>query len=1023
MAQYIDSNFVKYRIISLNTRGFDVAKQQFCYSILNRSQVSGCPEVTILCNQENFLLRGNRHLLKNALPGYHAIFKPAIKDKLEGRPKNGMFIAVPEILKSNVTDVSPQSWRVQAVLLTTTGKRLLILNVYFPQDPRTSELKSDDLEEVLADIKGVLEKNTFDDVLLTGDMNTDFSRNTGFVKRVEEFLNEWKLSVAWDRYPVDFTHECSKDGKSYTSTIDHFLWSQNLEDNIAEAGVHHDVDNTSDHHPIYTLVKYDDVKKHVGKDAEYKAKPSWKKASDAEREKYILELEEKLKTLDIPTCLGCTDIHCSKSSHVDKVDEHMCKILQVVEECCKDNLPTPTARKSKQKKNRIASWYEEVQPYKENAQFWHAVWLSTGKPLNSQLHKIMKHTRNVYHYQIRKCKHAADRIKRNALLDACLNNNGDIFVELKKMRRSTPTQTSAIDGVSENIPNHFAEIYKNLYNSAPDKDNVQNLYEKIDRMICSDSMKAVDEITPKIVEEAIRKVKSGKNDPINTFSSDCVKNAPSVLHDHLAYIFRSYLVHGHISKVLMLSTLVPLLKDKLGDQCTSSNYRSIALSSLILKIFDWVLILICEKELIFDDLQFSYQANCSTNMCSWMVVETIDFFLRNGSEVFTSVMDMTKAFDNVRHSKLFTKVLERGVPAIFIRLLMVAYKNQELLVSWNGELSSAFTMGNGVKQGAVLSALLYNIYVDDLFKRLRKRKVGCWINGVYLGILGYADDIFLLSPSIDGLQSMIDTCADYGKEHGLTFSTSSDPRKCKTKCLAFLKKDRKIPNLTLDGKDLPWVDTAMHLGNKITNKGKGMRQDVMEKRAAYISRNNELYQELYFAHPKSLVRINNIYNSHFYGSTLWDLQSKEVDMVLKTWNVSQRVMHGLDRKTHKYLIEPISETKHIVFHFHKRFVNFVKKIQRSKKLALRCLFGYLKSDCQSTIGRNIRHLQNEYHIGEIGEFHTRAATKKEYATIPKEEEWRIHIIKELIDVRQGMITVPGLSYNELKEILTFAAAS
>ena len=92
---------------------------------------------------------------------------------------------------------------------------------------------------------------------------------------------------------------------------------------------------------------------------------------------------------------------------------------------------------------------------------------------------------------------------------------------------------------------------------------------------------------------------------------------------------------------------------------------------------------------------------------------------------------MTKAFDNVRHSKLFTKVLERGVPAIFIRLLMVAYKNQELLVSWNGELSSRFTMGNGVKQGAVLSALLYNIYVDDLFKRLRKRKVGCWINSVY----------------------------------------------------------------------------------------------------------------------------------------------------------------------------------------------------------------------------------------------------------------------------------------------------
>ena len=58
-------------------------------------------------------------------------------------------------------------------------------------------------------------------------------------------------------------------------------------------------------------------------------------------------------------------------------------------------------------------------------------------------------------------------------------------------------------------------------------------------------------------------------------------------------------------------------------------------------------------------------------MCTWMVIETIDYFTRNGSEVFTSVMDMTKAFGNVLHSKLFTKVIERKVPQIYVRLLMV----------------------------------------------------------------------------------------------------------------------------------------------------------------------------------------------------------------------------------------------------------------------------------------------------------------------------------------------------------------
>ena len=202
-----------------------------------------------------------------------------------------------------------------------------------------------------------------------------------------------------------------------------------------------------------------------------------------------------------------------------------------------------------------------------------------------------------------------------------------------------------------------------------------------------------------------------------------------------------------------------------------------------------------------------------------------------------------------------------------------------------------------------------------------------------------------------------------------------------------------------------------------------MRQDIMEKRAAYISRNNELFQELHFAHPNTLVKVNNIYNSHFYGSTLWDLQSKDVDRVLKTWNVSQRVMHRLDRQTHKYLIEPISETKHIMFHLHKRFINFMRKIKSSKKLALRCLLHSLQDDCQSTTGRNIRFLLQKYHLGEINELDAKTVNNREYVKIPKEEEWRIHVIRELIDVRQGTKSIPGLVYNEIKDILTFAAVS
>ena len=132
-------------------------------------------------------------------------------------------------------------------------------------------------------------------------------------------------------------------------------------------------------------------------------------------------------------------------------------------------------------------------------------------------------------------------------------------------------------------------------------------------------------------------------------------------------------------------------------------------------------------------------------------------------------------------------------------------------------------MKNGVKQGAVLSALLFCVYVDALFKILRKKRTGCWINSNYIGILGYADDIFLLSPTRDGIQEMVKTCNDFATQHDLTFSTNSDYRKCKTKCLAFLKNTRNLRNIQLGKIELPWVQSTKHLGNKIMTTSNGTR--------------------------------------------------------------------------------------------------------------------------------------------------------------------------------------------------------
>ena len=90
-------------------------------------------------------------------------------------------------------------------------------------------------------------------------------------------------------------------------------------------------------------------------------------------------------------------------------------------------------------------------------------------------------------------------------------------------------------------------------------------------------------------------------------------------------------------------------------------------------------------------------------------------------------LDATKAFDRVQHSKLFNKLIERDICPLIIRFLMNSYLISKSLVKWNNTKSSSFNLNNGVKQGAVLSAPLFALYIDDLLNQLNKTKQGCHI--------------------------------------------------------------------------------------------------------------------------------------------------------------------------------------------------------------------------------------------------------------------------------------------------------
>ena len=81
----------------------------------------------------------------------------------------------------------------------------------------------------------------------------------------------------------------------------------------------------------------------------------------------------------------------------------------------------------------------------------------------------------------------------------------------------------------------------------------------------------------------------------------------------------------------------------------------------------------------------------------------------------------------------FRELLKRKIPTIHLRLLLNMYTNSTACINWNGAFSQSLGIRNGVKQGGILSPVLFCIYIDGLLVRLKQSKIGCWIGNTFVG--------------------------------------------------------------------------------------------------------------------------------------------------------------------------------------------------------------------------------------------------------------------------------------------------
>ena len=175
----------------------------------------------------------------------------------------------------------------------------------------------------------------------------------------------------------------------------------------------------------------------------------------------------------------------------------------------------------------------------------------------------------------------------------------------------------------------------------------------------------------------------------------------------------SWLLHA---PSFICANIFPIPKGSKANLSDSDKYRSIAISSLLGKFLDHIIIEKRSEALKTCNYQFGFKAKSSTVLCSTMVNETVQYYTENGGKpVYVLLLDASKAFDKVAFNVLFNKFRDRSMCPRITKLLHFLYTNQSCYVKWGNEHSDSFNVSNDVTQGGVISPCCLVVILINFF--------------------------------------------------------------------------------------------------------------------------------------------------------------------------------------------------------------------------------------------------------------------------------------------------------------------
>ena len=418
----------------------------------------------------------------------------------------------------------------------------------------------------------------------------------------------------------------------------------------------------------------------------------------------------------------------------------------------------------------------------------------------------------------RKCKIEEKKFKKQICDDIYSNMNKDpktFWNMINRMQNSSSGNNDDILNMDE-FSNFFEKI-NNHSNQIPNNNFHNSIKDKLETHINNyknpnnPNKSEFDEpINKEEIMKAIKTLKNGKSTSSDLISNEMLKYGIHQLIEPLLKLFNFIFEKGCFPKAWNESYIS--LIHKKGDKTNPANYRGISLTSNLGKLFNKIILarvikFINNNNLISEN-QIGFKEKSRTTDHIFTIKSIVDTYKTKKMKVFAAFIDLRKAFDTVWREGLFYKLCKNKFPTQIFNIIHSMYKDPYCRIKFKQGLGRKFISRCGVKQGDVLSPILFNLYINDLVANLNESNNDPVILGdLTINSLLYADDIILLSSTANGLQKSLEILDKFCSSWKL------DVNEQKSKVMVFNSNGKThINSFKINNSPIETVKTYCYLG-------------------------------------------------------------------------------------------------------------------------------------------------------------------------------------------------------------------